>query len=53
MDPAFEREKPDPDAKLVGFMADHVFCNRSHSAGLVSRGSRLDPRRSPGIGGKD
>jgi hypothetical protein len=37
LDPAFEREAPHPDAKAVHFKADHVFCNRRHSAGLVTR----------------
>lgn len=36
-DPSFKQFMPHPDAKRVRFSADHIFCNRRHSAGLVSR----------------
>lgn len=36
-DPAFKQFKPSPDAVRVHFGADHIFCNRQHSAGLVAR----------------
>lgn len=35
--PSFENPEPHPDAERVHFLADHVFCNRRHSAGLVFR----------------
>lgn len=37
MYPAEENAKPDPEAKLVHFGADFVFCNRSHSAAALAQ----------------
>lgn len=36
-DQSLKQFKPHPDAVRVQFSADHVFCNRRHSAGLVAR----------------
>jgi hypothetical protein len=36
-DPSFKQLKPHPDAVRVRFLANHVFCTRRHSAGLVAR----------------